>query len=47
MVTSVPVEDRLHGASNFHSWNSGLLITLEESDLMNFVEVVVPEPVDA
>jgi hypothetical protein len=47
MVTSVPVEDRLDGASNFHSWKSRLLITLEESDLMKFVEEVVPEPDDA
>jgi hypothetical protein len=47
MVTSVPMEDRLDGASNFHSWKSRLLITLEESDLMKFVEEVVPEPDDA
>jgi hypothetical protein len=47
MVTSVQVEDRLDGASNFHSWKSRLLITVEESNLMNFVEEVVPEPVDA
>jgi hypothetical protein len=47
MVTSVPVEDRLDGASNFNSWKSRLLITLEESDLMKFVEEVVPEPDDA
>jgi hypothetical protein len=47
MVTSVPVEDKLDRASNFHSWKSRLLITLEESDLMKFVEEVVPKPVDA
>ena len=47
MVTNVPVEDRLDGASNFNSWNSRLLITLEESDLMKFVEEVVPDPDDA
>ena len=47
MVTSVSVEDRLDGASNFNSWKSRLLITLEESDLMKFVEEVVPEPDDA
>ena len=44
MVTSVLVEDRLDGATNFNSWKSRLLITLEESDLMKFVEEVVPKP---
>jgi hypothetical protein len=47
MVGNVPVEDMLDGASNFNSWKSRLLITLEESDLMKFVEEFVPEPVDA
>jgi hypothetical protein len=47
MVGNVPVEDRLDGASNLNSWKSRLLITLEESDLMKFVEEFVPEPVDA
>jgi len=46
MVTSVPVEDRLDGASKFHSWKSRILITMEESDLMKFMEEVVPKPVD-
>ena len=46
-MTSVPVEDRLDGASNFNSWKSRLLITPEESDLMKFVEEVVPESDDA
>jgi hypothetical protein len=47
MVPSILVEDRLDGAANFNSWKSRLLITLEESDLMKFVEEVVPEPDDA
>jgi hypothetical protein len=47
MVVNVPVEDRLDGASNFNFWKSRLLITLEESDLMKFVEEFVPEPADA
>jgi hypothetical protein len=47
MVGNVPMEDRLYGASNFNSWKSRLLITLEESDLMKFVEEFVPEPADA
>jgi hypothetical protein len=44
MVGNVPVKDRLDGASNFNSWKSRLLITLEKSDLMKFVEEFVPEP---
>jgi hypothetical protein len=47
MVTSVPMEYRLDGASNFNSWKSRLLINLEESDLMKFVEKVVSKPDDA
>jgi hypothetical protein len=47
MVGNVPVEDRLDGASNLNSWKSRLLITLEESDLIKFVDEFVPEPIDA
>jgi hypothetical protein len=47
IVGNVPVEDRLNGASNFNSWKSRLLITLEESDLMKFVEEFVPKPANA
>lgn len=44
MVTSVKVEDRLDEASNFNSWKFRVLITLEENDLLVFVEVDMPEP---
>jgi hypothetical protein len=47
MVGTVHVEDRLDGASNFNSWKSRLLITLEESDLIKFVEEFVPKLADA
>jgi hypothetical protein len=46
MVGNVPVEDRLDGAANFNFWKSRLLISLEESDLIKFVEEFVPEPTD-
>jgi hypothetical protein len=47
MVGNIPVEDRIDGDSKFNSWKSILLITLEESDLMKFVEEFVPKPTDA
>jgi hypothetical protein len=40
------VEDRLNGTANFSSWKSRFLITLEESDLMKYIEEVVPESAD-
>ena len=38
------VEDRLDGATNFISWKSGILLILEENDLLKFVNEKVPEP---
>jgi hypothetical protein len=46
MVNLILVEDRLDGTTNFSSWKSRFLITLEESGLMKYVEEVVPESVD-
>jgi hypothetical protein len=43
MVNRILVEDRLDGTTNFISWKSRLLITLEESELMKCVEEFVPE----
>jgi hypothetical protein len=43
MMNRILVEDRLDGTTNFSSWKSRLLITLEESDLMKYVEEVVRE----
>jgi hypothetical protein len=42
MVNRILVEDRFDGTTNFNSWKSRLLITFEESDLMKFIEEVVP-----
>lgn len=44
MVTSVRVEDRLDGASNFSSWKSRLTLVLEENDILSYMEEEVPEP---
>jgi hypothetical protein len=46
MVNHVLVEDRLDGTTNFSSWKSRLLITLEESEQMKCVEELVPESTD-
>jgi hypothetical protein len=46
MVNCILVEDRLDGTTNFSSWKSRLLITLEESELMKCVEEVVLESTD-
>jgi hypothetical protein len=43
MMNRILLEDRLDGTTNFSSWKSRLLITLEESDLMKYVEEVVRE----
>jgi hypothetical protein len=37
------VEDRLDGSRNFSSWKSRLQITLEEDDLLSFIEKTLPE----
>jgi hypothetical protein len=46
MVNHILVEDRLDGTTNFNSWKSRFLITLEGGDLMKYVEEVVPESID-
>jgi hypothetical protein len=42
--SSVKVEDRLEGASNFNSWKARVFNILEESDLDELVTRVVEEP---
>ena len=37
------VEDRLGGTSNFSSWNSRVLLILEENDLLKFMNENVPK----
>ena len=38
------VEDRLDGTSNFGSWKSRVILSLEENDLFKFMNEDVPEP---
>ena len=42
-MSSIKVEDRLDGASNYYSWKSRELIALEENDLLNFATEGVSE----
>jgi hypothetical protein len=46
MVSTLRVENRLEGATNFRSWKARILL-LEENDLKDYVEMVVPDPNDA
>ena len=49
MVNTLKLEDRLEGETNFQAWKSRVLILLEENDLKEYVEDVVPslnDPVD-
>jgi hypothetical protein len=44
MVTSLRVEDRLDGATNFRSWKTRILFILDENEIQNYVREVVSEP---
>jgi hypothetical protein len=46
MVSTLRVEDRLEGATNFRAWKARLLFLLEEYDLKEYVEMVIPDPND-
>jgi hypothetical protein len=45
-TTSLRVEDRLDGASNFLSWKARVTFLLKEYDLWEIVDKVVPPPTD-
>jgi hypothetical protein len=47
MVSTLRVEGRLEGATNFRAWKARILLLLEENDLKDYVEMVVPDPNDA
>jgi hypothetical protein len=47
MVTTLRVEDRLEGATNFQAWKARILFLLEENDLKEYVEMVILDPKDA
>ena len=44
MTSSLGVEDKLDGASNFLSWKTRVTLTLKEYDLWEFVDKVVAPP---
>jgi hypothetical protein len=46
MVCTLKIEDRLEGATNFRAWKTMILFLLEENDLKEYVEMVVPSPND-
>jgi hypothetical protein len=46
MVNTLKIQDRLEGATNFRAWKAGVLFLLEENDLKEYVECVVPSPTD-
>jgi hypothetical protein len=46
MVGTLRVEDRLEGATNFWAWKARILLLLEEYDLKEYVEMVIPDPND-
>ena len=43
-MIGMKVEDRFDGISNFNSWNSRVLLILEEKYLFKFVNEKVPTP---
>jgi hypothetical protein len=45
-TTSLRVEDRLDGASNFLSWKARVTFLLKEHDFWEIVDKVVPAPTD-
>jgi hypothetical protein len=42
MVNTLKLEDRLEGETNFQAWKERVLLLLEENDLKEYVEDVVP-----
>jgi hypothetical protein len=44
MVNTLKIEDRLAGATNFRVWKAKIHLLLEENDLKEYVEGVVPSP---
>jgi hypothetical protein len=46
MVSTLRVEGRLEGTINFQAWKAEILLLLEESNLKEYVEMVVLSPND-
>lgn len=47
METSLSVEDRMEGASNFSPWKERIVLLLEEHELWDIVEKTATVPTDA
>ena len=43
-MSNLKVEDKLDGSSNFSSWKFRIFITLEENDLLDYVNYDFEEP---
>jgi hypothetical protein len=46
MKTRFKVEDRLEGSTNFRAWNIKLLLILEENDVLDYINLDIPESVE-
>jgi hypothetical protein len=46
MVSTLKIEDKLEGATNFWAWKERILHLLEENDLNEYVVIVIPSPND-
>jgi hypothetical protein len=44
MKTNFIVEDRLEGDTKFKSWNTNILLILEENDLLDYINQDIPDP---
>ena len=44
MVSSIRVEDRLGGATNFKSWKTRILFILDENEIQNYIKQNVSYP---
>ena len=44
MVSTLMIEDRLEGETNFRAWKARILLLLEENDLKGYVEFLVVDP---
>jgi hypothetical protein len=45
-VSTLKIEDKLEGTTNFQAWKARIILLFEENDLKENVESVVPSPND-
>jgi len=46
MVNTLRIEDRLEGPTKLWAWKARIILLLEDNDLKEYVEGVVPSPTD-